>query len=257
MFQVAVILTDAERRILWVNQDFEAITGFRYDEVIGKSPGSVLQGPGSEKDVIDRIRMGLQSGIPFKEAITNYRKDGEPYICKLVIHPIYNSLRELVNFLAFEVDGNQISDEDKIPLMQLNDRYRTSSLRGLEEVQLYEKIRQVMKESRVYLDADLSLRKLADLIDTNTKYLSQVINHFSSVNFLTFINTYRIEAVKQRIKDGEHKELTFFGVAQECGFKNKSTFYKVFRDHTGSTPNEFAKSLVKKEQPSVPNRQSD
>lgn len=242
-YQVAVILTDAERKILWVNQDFESITGYRSDEVLGKSPGKLLQGPQSDPQAIERIRNGLNSGTSFKEAITNYRKNGEPYICKLVIHPIYNSIREIVNYLAFEVDGNQVKDDEDIPLMRLNDRYRTSSLRGVEEVRLYQRIRDVMERDRVFLDPNLSLRRLATLVDTNTKYLSQVINHFRNENFLTFVNSYRIEEVKNRIREYQHKELTFFGVGQQCGFKNKSTFYKVFRDHTGLTPNAFAKKL--------------
>ncbi|MEL6140700.1 MAG: PAS domain-containing protein, partial [Bacteroidota bacterium] len=173
MYQVAVILTDAERRILWVNQDFERITGYRLNEVVGQSPGAILQGPQTEPDAIKRIRSGLDSGHSFKDVITNYRKNGDPYICKLVIHPIYNSLKELVNFLAFEVDGNQVTDEEDVPLMRIDNRYRTSSLRGIEEVQLYERIREIIIEEKVYLDPYLSLRKLAVMVDTNTKYLSQ------------------------------------------------------------------------------------
>lgn len=241
MHKVAVILTNAEREILWVNQDFEHITGYRYEEVVGKPPGAILQGPKTEPDVVDRIRMGLQSGTPVREDITNYRKNGEPYICKLVIHPIYNTMKELVNYLAFEVDGSQVSDDELIPALQLSDRYRTSSLRGMEEILLFEKIGTIVEEERAYLDPDLTLKKLAQLVDTNTKYLSQVINRFSACNFLAFINNFRIEQVKKRIDRGDHRELTFYGVAQECGFKNKSTFYKVFRDFTGYTPNAYSK----------------
>ncbi|MEL6357191.1 MAG: PAS domain-containing protein, partial [Bacteroidota bacterium] len=235
------------RRILWVNQDFERITGYRLNEVVGQSPGAILQGPQTEPDAIKRIRSGLDSGHSFKDVITNYRKNGDPYICKLVIHPIYNSLKELVNFLAFEVDGNQVTDEEDVPLMRIDNRYRTSSLRGIEEVQLYERIREIIIEEKVYLDPYLSLRKLAVMVDTNTKYLSQVINHFTGDNFLSFVNSFRVEAVKKRIAMGEHRELTFFGVAQQCGFKNKSTFYKVFRDHTSQTPNGYAKALLQKQ----------
>ncbi|MEL6669480.1 MAG: PAS domain-containing protein, partial [Bacteroidota bacterium] len=107
MTQVAIILTDAERRILWVNHDFELITGYRFGEVFGLSPGEVLQGPETEADAIERIRAGLKSQKAFKESITNYRKNGEPYICKLVIHPVFDRFKRLVNFLAFEVDGDE------------------------------------------------------------------------------------------------------------------------------------------------------
>jgi PAS domain S-box-containing protein len=244
MNQVAVILTDASRRILWVNRDFETITGYEIGEVVGMNPGQVLQGPKTEPDAIERIRQGLAREEPFKETITNYRKNGESYCCKLIVHPIHNQNNELTNFLAFEVDGDVVINENRISLLNITDRYRTSSLRGLDELQLFERIKDAMINEKLYLDADLTLRKMSAHLDTNTKYLSQVINHHGSSNFLTFINSFRIEAIIEGIKAGDFRRHTFYGIAQRCGFKNKSTFYKVFRDVTGKTPKAFADGLM-------------
>lgn len=243
MNQIAVILTDSNRRILWVNRDFEAITGYAIDEVIGLSPGKILQGPRTEPDAIDRIRQGLAREEPFKESVTNYRKNGECYICNLVIHPIHDKENRLVNFLAFEVDGGEVKNEDRISLMNLKDRYRTSSLRGIDELRLFDRIRESMEVDHLFLDPNLTLRKLSTRLDTNTKYLSQVINHHGGCNFLSFINAYRIEKVKEHLNEGDYLKHTFFGIAQRCGFKNKSTFYKVFRDSTDLTPKAYAEQL--------------
>ena len=243
MNYVAVILTDASRNILWVNKDFEYITGYELHEVIGFSPGQVLQGPETEPDVVQRIREGLAAEKPFKTTITNYRKNGEAYLCRLVIHPIFDKQDKLVNFLAFEVDYGQTPHADEIAVMNIDHRYRTSSLRGLTELRLFERIQSVVKEEGLYLDPDLTLRKLSIRLDTNTKYLSQVINHHGKSNFLGFINGYRVEEVKRRIDNGDFYQHTFFGIAQRCGFKNKSTFYKVFRDATGFTPKAYAANV--------------
>ena len=243
MTYVAVILTDAERRILWVNKDFEYITGYDLHEVMGMSPGQVLQGPSTEPDVVERIRRKLADQVPFKETITNYRKNGEAYACRLVVHPIFDKRKELVNYLAFEVDGDVTTSDSEIGVMNIDHRYRTSSLRGLNELRLFERIKEVVDKDKLYLDPNLTLRKLSIRLDTNTKYLSQVINHHGSANFLTFINTYRIAEVKRRIEAGEFFEHTFYGIAQRCGFKNKSTFYKVFRDSTGMTPKAYAEEV--------------
>lgn len=244
MNQIAVILTDASRRILWVNRDFESITGYEIGEVIGMNPGQILQGPKTEPDAIERIRQGLAREEPFKETITNYRKNGQAYRCTLVIHPIHDKNNELTNYLAFEVDGKEVVNENRISLLNIKDRYRTSSLRGLDELQLFERIKSAMVNEKLYLDADLTLRKMSAHLDTNTKYLSQVINHHGSANFLTFINSYRIEAIIERIKAGDFRRHTFYGIAQRCGFKNKSTFYKVFRDVTGQTPKAYTDTLM-------------
>lgn len=239
MYQVAVILTDAKRRILWVNEDFTHITGYSYEEAIGRIPGNILQGPLTEAEAIKEIRDGLRQMVPTKADLINYRKDGEVYKCKLVIHPIFDDENELTNFIAFEVDGDKVPSDAQIPLLNLGQRYSSSSLKGLDEVKLYERIKTKLEAEELYLNPNLSLKSLSDLLDTNTKYLSQVVNHCSGQNFQQFINEYRIERVKQLLCEGVHTYLTLFGVAQQCGFKNKSTFYKVFKDLTGSTPKDF------------------
>lgn len=243
MYHVAVILTDAQKNIVWVNDDFTFITGYHLTEVIGQSPGRLLQGPGTEPEAVERIRQGLRSGESFRDTLTNYRKNGEAYPCKLVIHPIYNPAGDLVNFIAFEVDGSKVENEERIPLMRLNNKYRSSSLRGRDELELFDRIRRVIEQNELYADPTLSLSRLAQMVDTNTKYLSQVINHCSGYNFQGFINHYRIEAVKRRLRQGDHQNLTFYGIAQICGFKNKSTFYKVFKDMTDQTPKDYAMSV--------------
>lgn len=243
MYQIAVILTDASRRILWVNDDFTHITGYTYEEAVGRIPGDLLQGPLTEDEAIEQIRSGLRNMVSVKSDITNYRKNGSSYLCRLVIHPVFANEKELTNFIAFEVDGDEVGNETNIPLLQINEKYRSSSLKGIDELKLYSRIRATIEMEELYLDPSLSLKTLADKLDTNTKYLSQVVNHCSGHNFQQFINTYRIERVKYRLVEGAHEYLTLFGVAQQCGFKNKSTFYKVFKDITGLTPKDYLENL--------------
>ncbi|MCB0593075.1 MAG: PAS domain-containing protein [Lewinellaceae bacterium] len=237
---IAVILTDAQRKILWVNDDFTEITGYTLTEVIGKKP-SLLQGPKTEKDAINRIRRSLENEVAFMEEITNYRKNGEPYICRLVIHPVFNRDQQLTNYIAFEVDGNVVKDTASISLLQLQEKYSSSSLKGVEEVKLYFKVKALMENEKLFLDPNLSLKEVADQLHTNTKYLSQVVNHHAGCNFQFFINTYRVKEVKSMITSDDYHNLTLFGIALQCGFKNKSTFYKVFKEISGQTPKEYIK----------------
>lgn len=237
---IAVIVTDAHRRILWVNEDFTLITGYALNEVIGKKP-NILQGPNSEKDAVRRIRRALDQEMPFKDTITNYRKNGEEYPCKLVIHPIFDDNRDLTNYIAFEVDGKEVPHEEDISLLQLNEKYSTSSLKGIEEVKLYVRLKNLMETEKPHLSPELTLKSIADQLSTNTKYLSQVVNHHLGANFQNFVNTYRVAEAKEKIASGEFDNLTLFGIALQCGFKNKSTFYKVFKEVTGSTPREYLK----------------
>ncbi|MCB0683544.1 MAG: helix-turn-helix domain-containing protein, partial [Saprospiraceae bacterium] len=55
------------------------------------------------------------------------------------------------------------------------------------------------------------------------------------------LNSYRIEEAKQKLIQRQFGNLTLYGIAMQCGFKNKSTFYKVFKQLTGKTPLEFVR----------------
>lgn len=241
--KIAVILTDSARQIIWVNEDFTKITGYGLSEVIGKKPGSILQGPKSEEEAILRIRQNLDKQIPLQENITNYRKNGEAYLCKLVIHPVFNLDHQLTNFIAFEVDGSEVSEDHKLPLLNIDQKYRSSSLKGIDEIRLYNTLKSLIETEQLYLKPELSLKMVAELLNTNTKYLSQVVNQHSGYNFQQFINHYRIEEVKRKITNDQFSHLTLFGIAIQCGFKNKSTFYKVFKDITGLTPRAYLKRM--------------
>jgi PAS domain S-box-containing protein len=239
---VAVILTDSERRIQWVNDDFTNITGYTFEDVIGQKP-SILQGRNTTKSSIEHIRKGLESLTPFKADIVNYRKDGEEYLCRLVIHPIFNIDDELTNFIAFEVDGDK-TDDRQISLMQIRRRYHNSGLDNLKEIELFAKLTILFERQKIYLNPNLKLGDIAKKLKTNSKYLSQVVNNQTNNNLIHYVNLYRIEEAKRKIISDEYLHLTTYGVAQTCGFKNKSTFYKVFKEITTMTPKDYIR-LVK------------
>lgn len=249
--KIAIILTDVNRHIQWVNEAFTSITGYSMMEVIGKKP-SILQGEKTKKEVILRIRDHLEAPNPvsFKEEIINYRKNGEAYSCRLVVHPIFNDEQQLVNFIAFEIDATFIKDDSNIASMQLNPadqkpKYLSSPLSHVQEVSLFHQLIELMKKDCLYLDSSLKIATLADKLKTNTRYLSQVVNHQTGENMARFINRYRVEEVKQQITDPANNYLTIFAIASMCGFTTKSTFHKCFKEITKMTPKDYVEQFKK------------
>ena len=100
-----------------------------------------------------------------------------------------------------------------------------------------------MNEDALYKNENISLREFATQLNTSDKLLSKVINIETKNNFYHFINSYRIQNFKVAILNNKYPNLTQFGVAQECGFKTKSTFYSTFKKLHGSTPKEFVQSF--------------
>lgn len=99
----ALILTDPNQVIKWVNPGFEVMTGYEGRHAIGLTP-KFLQGPKTDPEARKRIKERLSVDRPeiFTEHITNYRKSKELYNCKVTIVPLYDHREELVNYLALE-----------------------------------------------------------------------------------------------------------------------------------------------------------
>lgn len=100
----AAIVTDPQGRIEWVNDSFYKITGYTLAEVMGKKPGSFLQGPETSGEVVAQIRLALSQRQPFSGEILNYHKDGHPYWLLLQINPVFDDCGDLVHFIAIEND---------------------------------------------------------------------------------------------------------------------------------------------------------
>jgi PAS domain S-box-containing protein len=100
----AVIITDKNGAIEWVNAGFTTITGYTLAEVKGKKPGSVLQGPATDQQTVSRIREHLKEKKIFKEEILNYHKDGRSYWLSLSVTPVLDANNEVEKFIAIESD---------------------------------------------------------------------------------------------------------------------------------------------------------
>ena len=237
-YNVALVLTDARRQILWINDYFTRMTGYRQDELRGKTL-SFLQADRGRRDIADDVQANLALGSRLENEIITYSKSGEPHSRRLVVHAIRDPDDIITHYIAFEIESRKPVGESALDLMHFSSKYQTSSLKGAKSLQLYDRLCEVINSQRLYLDPQLNLPMLAEVLETNTKYLSQVVNHHYGNNLQQFVNVYRIEEAKKRLVEQEYDYLTYFAIGQLCGFKNKSTFYKVFKKFTGHTPHEF------------------
>jgi PAS domain S-box-containing protein len=98
----AVIVTDADGRIEWVNDGFARLTGWASEEVIGKTPGSFLQGPDTSPATIQMMREKLRNGEGFRTEVLNYGKDGRKYWISVEVRPILDEAGVLTNYMAVE-----------------------------------------------------------------------------------------------------------------------------------------------------------
>lgn len=116
-------------------------------------------------------------------------------------------------------------------------KYLSSNLGEQQRLELAERIQDVMENTNVFCNCDFSLDTLAELVGSNKKYVSQVINDTFGKSFNNYINPYRIHLAQCRFADTEHYgNLTMKAVAESVGFKSYSSFVSVFRKVTGISP---------------------
>ena len=116
-------------------------------------------------------------------------------------------------------------------------KYERSQLSEEDIRDIYLRLTSCFDTRHPYLDSELTLSRLADMVEVPHRALSQVINQKGGTNFFDFINSYRIEHAKGRLRAGDYG--TILDLAMDVGFNSKSAFYEAFKKHVKCTPSAF------------------
>ena len=111
------------------------------------------------------------------------------------------------------------------------------------EEKLYHAAYEKVRLQKLYLNKDIRLKSLAEMLKTNHTYLSSCINTCYGNNYNQWINDFRIDYLLGRIHSG--KKLS--DLAEEAGFASTDAFYRNFKRKTGLTPNEYLKKHPRKD----------
>ena len=104
-------ITSPGPRVIYVNKAFTKMTGYEPDEIIGKTP-RILHGEKTEAQSRDKIREGLKKWSPLLCELTNYRKDGTPFLVELNISPVADSTGWYTHWVSIQRDITQRNEED-------------------------------------------------------------------------------------------------------------------------------------------------
>ncbi len=111
-----------------------------------------------------------------------------------------------------------------------------------ENIRLATQLNKYVENQKPWLNPKLSLYDLASELNTTNQQLSTLLRGYLNTNFYDFINHYRVEEVKKRLKDSSN-QYTILAIALECGFNSKASFNRIFKQKTGVTTSEFMKSI--------------
>lgn len=124
------------------------------------------------------------------------------------------------------------------------DRKRNDSLMTSETESKLLELLEAFEKGALYNNKGMSLSFLAGELNTNTKYLSYVINQHKCTDFKTYINRLRINYIVDKlINDEKYRQYKISILADECGFSSHSKFAAVFKAVTDYSPSAYIKYL--------------
>jgi YesN/AraC family two-component response regulator len=119
-------------------------------------------------------------------------------------------------------------------------KYQRVKIDEQECASIVQRMNDYVEKKKPYIDPNLKMSDLADYLHLSSSKLSQVFNLYLKESYYDYINTYRLEAFKQLVAQGEGRRYTITALSEKCGFK-RSNFFATFRKMEGMTPTEYLK----------------
>ncbi|MBQ0741811.1 MAG: PAS domain-containing protein [Pseudomonas sp.] len=98
--------------LIYVNKAFETLTGYKTDDILYQDC-RFLQKDDRDQPGLDAIRKAVKEGVPCRQVIRNYRKDGSPFWNELSITPVFNEADQLTYYIGIQKDVTEQVDAQK------------------------------------------------------------------------------------------------------------------------------------------------
>ena len=122
--------------------------------------------------------------------------------------------------------------------------YRSLVSPGLMD-ELEEKINNIIIIQKKFKDKNYSAKQLAEDLNTNTRYISAVVNVRFHVNYTSYVNKFRIQEAMSLLVDRRYQDLNMEDISDMVGFSNRQSFYASFYKINGITPREYRMKHLK------------
>ncbi len=160
---------------------------------------------------------------------------------------IFIQLRKKNNAYEFLVKKNNELSEKEQELKAVKEKLIRSAVDKREPVyndekkeELLTKIENEFDGNKIYKE-DITLKKLAEKLDSNTSYLSGIFNTVYKKSFSDFVNEYRIKEATELFNNPDFDKLSTDAVGIEAGFNTGKTFVRAFKKHIGVTHSYYRK----------------
>ena len=130
-------------------------------------------------------------------------------------------------------------EQEEAPAAVIESPERVYSLMVEKRQEYRQKVEAYMEQYQPFLKKGYSIKDLVLEVEIPQHHLSSLINQEYGINFNDFINRYRVEYAKSKLKQPDWRHLTLEGIAMEAGFNNRTTFFRAFTKLTGLSPSKY------------------
>ncbi|MEM7472624.1 MAG: diguanylate cyclase [Pseudomonadota bacterium] len=148
----ALLVTDENYKILWANREFSLLTGYSFEDVMGRTPGEVLRGPKTDKTTVQNIEQALKNRQALDFEVEYYRKDGSTIWLEFRINPIFDEQGRYTHYLSCARDMTQRRERELV------------IKEATENVQLRQQERRLLSQVSEWLYSAKSLEELLRVI---------------------------------------------------------------------------------------------
>lgn len=188
----AVIISDAESKIVWVNDAFTKISGYKLEEIIGIESSTFLLGPESEESVIKYVQSMVPKKIPFVFEILNYHKTGRKYHVRVQVQPLFDEVGNFQQYFQLQTDITQEKNlEEKVALEKvIKQKEITEAVITAQEAErsgigreLHDNVNQILGATRLYIDMARKDEKSRDkFLSSSSDYIHTAIEEIRKLS---------------------------------------------------------------------------
>lgn len=230
----AVVITDKNRHIEWVNEGFTKLTGYSFHEIKGKIPGNFLQGEETDKKTVQEINEAIRNRIKIKAELINYTKDGRKYWVELNIQPIFDQAGKLEKYISIESDITQRKNaEAEIKKLALIAKETDNAIVITDKNQNIEWVNEGFTKICGYTFEEVLGKKPGKFLqgeETDQKTVAKIRNTLRAgekikaelINYRKSGEKYWIEVNIQPIRDEEGKITQFISIESDITERKKS-----------------------------------
>jgi len=160
----------------------------------------------------------------------------ETRVVDKLLYVVFSFIPHIILFSI--ITRRTFSGDSEFQTKQTNNDIDAEELEGFKA-----ELTSFMLENQPYLNQSLTLQALANKLSWNRTKLSMVINKGFGKNFYDYINEYRLESVLEKLGKGVFKEYSLDYIVGQSGFKNYTSFYRIFKKVKKKSPKDYLSQL--------------